>query len=98
MRCHALLQGISLTQGSNPGLLQCRRILYRLTTRDAQRDESVFLTGLGLRLVRAFSGRGEWELLSTATGGLLLWQPLSLQSPGSRAGRFSSCGTRALLL
>ena len=26
--CHALLQGIFSTQGSNPGLLHCRRILY----------------------------------------------------------------------
>ena len=28
--CHSLLQGIFLTQGSNPGLLQCRRVLYPL--------------------------------------------------------------------
>ena len=28
----ALLQGIFLAQGSNPGLLHCRQILYRLTT------------------------------------------------------------------
>ena len=27
---HSLLQGIFLTQGLNPGLLHCRRILYRL--------------------------------------------------------------------
>ena len=26
--CHALLQGIFLTQGSNPNLLHCRRVLY----------------------------------------------------------------------
>ena len=26
--CHALLQGIFPTEGSNPGLLHCRRILY----------------------------------------------------------------------
>ena len=26
--CHSLLQGIFLTQGSNQGLLHCRRILY----------------------------------------------------------------------
>ena len=30
MSCHALLQGIFATQGSNPGLLPCRQILYRL--------------------------------------------------------------------
>ena len=29
--CHALLQGIFLTQGSNPGLLHCRQIPYHLS-------------------------------------------------------------------
>ena len=29
--CHFLLQGIFLTQGSNPGLLHCRKILYQLS-------------------------------------------------------------------
>ena len=28
--CHSLLQGIFLTQESNPGLLHCRQILYQL--------------------------------------------------------------------
>ena len=28
--CHSLLQGIFPTQGSNPGLLYCRQILYQL--------------------------------------------------------------------
>ena len=31
MDCHALLQGIFPTQGSNPGLPHCRRILYCLS-------------------------------------------------------------------
>ena len=31
MGCHALLQGIFPTQGSNPGLLHCRWILYQLS-------------------------------------------------------------------
>ena len=30
-RCHSLRQGIFLTQGSNPGLLHCRQILYCLS-------------------------------------------------------------------
>ena len=30
MGCHALLQGIFPTQGSNPGLPHCRQILYHL--------------------------------------------------------------------
>ena len=29
--CHYLLEGIFLTQGSNPGLLHCRQILYHLS-------------------------------------------------------------------
>ena len=29
--CHALLQGIFSTQGSNPGLLHCKQILYHLS-------------------------------------------------------------------
>ena len=31
MGCHFLLQGIFPTQESNPGLLHCRQILYRLS-------------------------------------------------------------------
>ena len=31
MGCHFLLQGIFLTQGSNPGLLHCRQTLYCLS-------------------------------------------------------------------
>ena len=32
---HFLLQGIFLTQGSNPGLLHCRQVLYHLNHREA---------------------------------------------------------------
>ena len=35
--CHFLLQGIFLTQGSNPGLLHCRQILYHLSCREVCR-------------------------------------------------------------
>ena len=34
--CHALLQGIFLTQGLNLGLLHCRQILHCLSHREAQ--------------------------------------------------------------
>ena len=37
--CHFLLQGIFLTQGSNPDLLHCRQILYRLTTTQQSRGQ-----------------------------------------------------------
>ena len=33
--CRSLLQGIFLTQGSNPHLLHCRQILYHWATREA---------------------------------------------------------------
>ena len=35
--CHFLLQGIFLTQGSNPGLLHCRQMLYRLNYQGSRR-------------------------------------------------------------
>ena len=34
--CHALLQGIFPTQGSNPGLLYCGQIFYHWATREVQ--------------------------------------------------------------
>ena len=33
--CHALLQGIFATQGSNPGLLHCRQSLYQLSHKES---------------------------------------------------------------
>ena len=36
----SLLQGIFLTQGLNPGVLNCRQILYQLATKEAQEDWS----------------------------------------------------------
>ena len=35
--CHALLQGIFPTQGSNPGLLHCRRIIYQMSHQESPR-------------------------------------------------------------
>ena len=35
--CHTLLQGIFLTQGSNPGLLHCRQVLYHLSHQGSPR-------------------------------------------------------------
>ena len=34
--CHAFLQGVFPTQGSNPGLLYCRQILYHLSHQGSQ--------------------------------------------------------------
>ena len=35
MGCHFLLQGIFLTQGSNPSLLHCRQILHHLSHQES---------------------------------------------------------------
>ena len=39
--CHALLQGIFLTQGSNPGLLHCRQILYTIGEAQGQHGSNL---------------------------------------------------------
>ena len=41
--CHALLQGIFPTQGSNPGLPYCRRILYHLNHQGSPHDSVCML-------------------------------------------------------
>ena len=46
MGCHFLLQGIFLTQGSNPHLLHCRRFLYHSTTRETKAFRTQCLCGL----------------------------------------------------
>ena len=38
MGSHSLLQGIFLIQGSNPGLLHCRRVLYHLSHQGSPTD------------------------------------------------------------
>ena len=35
--CHSLLQGIFPTEGSNPGLLHCRKILYHVSHQEKPR-------------------------------------------------------------
>ena len=39
---HSLLQGIFLTQRSNPGLLHCRWILYFLSHQGSPKGENVY--------------------------------------------------------
>ena len=41
--CLSLLQGIFPTQGSNPGLLHCRQILYRLSHQGSQEASAIRL-------------------------------------------------------
>ena len=70
MGSHSTLQGIFLTQGSNPGLLHCRQILYRLSHQGSpERSKEVADVGRGWggsghhsrgggERVRAGAGRG----------------------------------------
>ena len=55
MGCHALLQGISPTQGSNPGLLQCKWILYHLSHHESPflyiKSESHYLVKIRFLIV-----------------------------------------------
>ena len=55
--CHALLQGIFPTQGSNPGLLHCRQILYCLSHQGNQtfREE---LVPILLKLIQKIAEAG----------------------------------------
>ena len=73
--CHALLQGIFLTQGSNPGLPHCRRILQVWATREAHEYgvgslsllQVIFLTQelnlrhmVNVKLIAAYSIKYSW--------------------------------------
>ena len=55
--CHSLLQGIFLTQGSNPGVQYCRQILYHLSLQGNQSTSTLFKSSLSLVRVsgRAFN-------------------------------------------
>ena len=44
--CHALLQAIFPTQGSNPGLPHCRQTLYPLSHQGSHHGISVFIKGV----------------------------------------------------
>ena len=46
MDCHSLLQRNFPTQGSNPGLLHCRQVLYRLSYRDVLIGKSSSINNL----------------------------------------------------
>ena len=65
--CHALLQGIFPTQGSNPGLLHCRRILYHLSHQGSPR----ILEWVTYPFFRGSSQPRDWTRVSSIAGGFL---------------------------
>ena len=70
MDCHSLLQRNFPTQGSNAGLLHCRQVLYRLSSRKAHFPKSksnpqstgkYFVVAQRLNCVRLFATPGTVE-------------------------------------
>ena len=57
--CHSLLQGIFLTQGSNPGLQHCRHILYHLSHQGSLVEQGTSRADLW----RTDIGTDEWFLI-----------------------------------
>ena len=62
--CHALLQGIFPTQGSNPGLPHCRRFLYRLS----HQGRSWILEWIAYPFSRGSSQPRNWTRVSCTAG------------------------------
>ena len=86
--CHFLLQGIFPTQGSNPRLLHCRQILYRLSHQGSPRS-------LKLRWLLAQGPRARSQKYfhpepnPTLTTSSVIWEGATLKEP-SRQGRWLS--------
>ena len=51
--CHFLLQGIFLTQGSNPGLLHCSQTLYQLSHKESLAESEEELKSLLMKVTDA---------------------------------------------
>ena len=62
--CHFLLQGIFLTQGSNPGLLHCRQTLYPLSHQRSPRT----LEWVACPFSRRSSQHRNWTWVSCIAG------------------------------
>ena len=63
--CHALLQGIFPTQGSNPGLPHCRRILHHLSHQGSSR----ILEWVAHPFSRGSFQSRNWTVVSCIAGG-----------------------------
>ena len=84
--CHALLQGIFLTQGSNPGLPHCRWVLYQLSYPGSLTPALFYTTG-PFRPDRTVLGI-QPIVLGAPTPGLILSQSREAlpQFPGKQHG------------
>ena len=93
MSCHALLQRIFPTQGSNLGLLHCRQILYRLSYREEPIKNliySVLIEGLLCAKLSPEDAAGSRVDTSPASGAEV-WKGVQLGWSGQsqcRQGKF----------
>ena len=87
--CHSLLQGIFLTQRSNPGLLHCIQILYHLNQQEALLKYSVGKNPpVNVRRCKR-CGFGPWvEKIPWRRK----WQPTPVLLPGESHGQRSLAG------
>ena len=95
MSCHALLQGIFPTQGSNPRFPQCRWILYCLRHKGSSWRSRIQKKRVSMNLLITFPCSGHinlsiclyWCCCSVAQSHLTLCDPMACSPPGS-----SVCG------
>ena len=76
--CHVLLQGIFSTQGSNSGLLHCRRILYCLSHQRSPR----ILAWVACPFSRGNSQPRSWTRVSCIVGSWATCYSLPAELPG----------------
>ena len=74
MGCHCLLQGIFLTQGSNPGLPHCEQTLYHLSHQGSPRGNGLLRDLFSSKWFKALSSKFKWlinlELIFVFSGAL----------------------------
>ena len=96
--CHSLLQGIFLIQKWNPGLLNCRQILYLLSYQGSPRSYKGLVRHFFFFFFNTFSFYSEWDglVLSGFPGDSVVKNPAAVRisgsgrSPGQGNGNHSS--------
>ena len=79
---HSLLQGIFPTQGSNPGLPHCRRILYWLSHQESPKIQVKNLPAMPETWVRFLSWEDPLEKGMATHSSILSWRIPWTEEPG----------------
>ena len=72
--CHFLLQGIFLTQGSNPTLLHCRQTLYHLSHLGSPHKHTYIQIYLLLKILHRKQSKGQIKISDQLNGVSLVAQ------------------------